>query len=458
MKQKSKGLTYKIWIYLALFLTFVIALIWIFQVTLLDSFYEYRTSRRINKISVMTSLYYNKDKDVSFYDKLAYNNNACIEIDRGGETLYSSNKQRGCLLTDSGTYKTDFINSNKESMTYKLVNPVLDNKTLISAIKLDDTTYAYINVSLEPTDPAISVIREELVFITIIIYLSSFVLAYFISKRLSTPILKINNLAKNMSKGDFDTPIEVNENIEEIDELSDTLNQTRMELAKINETRKDLLLNVSHDLKTPLTMIQAYAEMARDLNKDDIEKRTDNLNIIIEESVRLNELVNNILELSKSEANLDNLKIEEFNLTKEIKVILDRFSYLRENEGYSFIFDTEKDYIVRADKNKINQVIYNLLINAINYTGSDKLVTISIEEYKKYLRVKITDTGKGIKKSEIDKIWDKYYSNEKNHKRNKIGTGLGLSIVKNILIKHGFKYGVTSKIDKGTTFYFDINI
>lgn len=458
MKQKTKGLTFKIWIYLALFLTLIIAFIWIFQVALLNSFYEYRTNRLVEKMATLTSHYYNKEKNTSYYDKLAYNNNACIEIERDSELLYSSNMQRGCLITDNYSYKTDFLNSNKNNMMYKLVNPVLDNKTLIYAIKLDEDTVAYINVSLEPTDPAISVIREELVFITIIIYLSSFILAYFISKRISTPILKINNMAKKMSKGDFDTPIVVNENIDEINELSDTLNQTRLELSKINETRRDLLLNVSHDLKTPLTMIQAYAEMARDLNKNDEEKRTENLNVIIDESMRLNELVNNILELSKSEANLDNLKIEEFNLTKEIRVILDRFSYLREKENYNFIFDVEKDYLIKADKTKIDQVIYNLLINAINYTGDDKKVIISIEEYKKYLRVKITDTGKGIKKEELDKIWDKYYTNEKNHKRNKIGTGLGLSIVKNILIKHKFKYGVTSKVNKGTTFYFDINI
>ena len=339
MKQKTKGLTFKIWIYLALFLTLIIAFIWIFQVALLNSFYEYRTNRLVEKMATLTSHYYNKEKDTSYYDKLAYNNNACIEIERDSELLYSSNMQRGCLITDNYSYKTDFLNSNKNNMMYKLVNPVLDNKTLIYAIKLDEDTVAYINVSLEPTDPAISVIREELVFITIIIYLSSFILAYFISKRISTPILKINNMAKKMSKGDFDTPIVVNENIDEINELSDTLNQTRLELSKINETRRDLLLNVSHDLKTPLTMIQAYAEMARDLNKNDEEKRTENLNVIIDESMRLNELVNNILELSKSEANLDNLKIEEFNLTKEIRVILDRFSYLREKENYNFIFD-----------------------------------------------------------------------------------------------------------------------
>ncbi len=459
MKQKTRKLTYKIYIYLALFLTLIIAFIWILQVSFLDIFYEYSTNRTIEKIAFKTNYYYEKGKDITLLDKVAYESNACIEIERDNVIIYSSNKQRGCLVGESDdTYKLDFVYSNKNTMTYKLINPILNNKTLINAIKLDEDTYAYINLSLEPTDPAINIIREELVFISVIIYLSSFILAYFISKRISTPILKINKLAKKMSKGDFDTPIVVNENIEEIKELEETLNQTRLELSKINETRKDLLANVSHDLKTPLTMIEAYAEMARDLNKDNEEKRTENLNIIIEESERLNELVNNILELSNSEANMDVLNKEEFNLTKEIKMILDRFNYLKEKENFNFIFEAKKDYIVKADKSKINQVIYNLLINAINYTGSDKKVIVDIEEKKKYLRLKITDTGKGIKKEEIDKIWNKYYKNEKNHQRNKLGTGLGLSIVRNILIKHNFKYGVISKPGKGSTFYFDINI
>ena len=91
MKQKTKGLTFKIWIYLALFLTLIIAFIWIFQVALLNSFYEYRTNRLVEKMATLTSYYYNKEKDTSYYDKLAYNNNACIEIERDSELLYSSN-------------------------------------------------------------------------------------------------------------------------------------------------------------------------------------------------------------------------------------------------------------------------------------------------------------------------------------------------------------------------------
>lgn len=116
------------------------------------------------------------------------------------------------------------------------------------------------------------------------------------------------------------------------------------------------------------------------------------------------------------------------------------------------------EYTINADKQKIEQVIYNLISNAINYTGKDKKITVKIEDKKSYIRVYIIDTGKGIDKEELDLIWDKYYKNEKNHTRNKVGTGLGLSIVKNILIKHGYNYGVESTKGKGTKFYFDINI
>lgn len=420
----------------------------------------------VEKLALKTKAYYLKNKDITYYDRLSYDNNACIQIIQNTETIYSSNgTRRGCLYTKdenteiTNTYITDFANSGVFRRTYKIVNPTLNNNTIVSAIKLDEETYGFINISLEPTDPAIGIIREELIFITIGVFISSFILAYFLSKRIVAPILKINKRAKEMAKGDLDTPFEVGENIKEIKELSETLNQTKEELSKINETRKDLLANVSHDLKTPLTMIKAYAETARDLNSNNKQKREENLNIIIEETERLNTLVNDILELSKSESNMDSLIKEKFNLTELIETIIHRFDYLREQEGYTFIHNHKNDIIINADKNKIEQVIYNLIINAINYTGKDKKIIIQTEETKKHtIRVSITDTGKGINKEEIEKIWEKYYKSEKNHQRNKIGTGLGLSIVKNILIKHGYNYGVESKKGKGTKFYFDVNI
>ena len=127
-------------------------------------------------------------------------------------------------------------------------------------------------------------------------------------------------------------------------------------------------------------------------------------------------------------------------------------------EQYKFILDLPKKVIIKADREKINQVIYNLLNNAINYTGKDKLVKIRVTKEDADYLVEIIDTGKGIKKEEIPFIWDKYYKNDKNHQRNVVSTGLGLSIVKEILNKHNFEYGVKSEINKGSTFYFKINI
>ena len=202
-------------------------------------------------------------------------------------------------------------------------------------------------------------------------------------------------------------------------------------------------------------MIKAYAEMVRDLTYKDEEKRNNNLNTIINETDRLNLLVNDILDLSALQSN-NTLECEEFDLIQIVKQIISRFNILIEKENYCFIFDPPKEeIIVYADKKRIYQVIYNLINNAINYTGDDKKVFIEVKEFAKAYRVSIKDTGKGIPKDEIKFIWDKYYHNEKKHKRNEYGTGLGLSIVKNILQNHHFKYGVNSS-NKGTTFYFEI--
>ena len=195
--------------------------------------------------------------------------------------------------------------------------------------------------------------------------------------------------------------------------------------------------------------------MVRDLKQSD-EKKENNLNVIIEETDRLTVLVNDIVNLSKLQSNIDDLNIEEFDLTECIKTILKRYDILKEKEGYDFIFKYNKKLLIKADKAKLEQVIYNLINNAINYTGDDNKVFIKIKETKDNIRVEITDTGKGIKPEDLDLICDRYYKSSKKHKRNAFGTGLGLSIVKNVLEHHNFNYGVTSKINKGTTFFFDI--
>ena len=337
----------------------------------------------------------------------------------------------------------------------KLNNPSNNTKSILYNLKLHDNEYIILNTNLEDVDSTTSVLKSQLIYITLIVILLAIVVSIIISKTLNKPIIRITKEAKKLANGNRELNIPES-NIKEIDDLRDSLIYVNHEINKTDELRRDLLANVSHDLKTPLTMIKAYAEMIRDINKDDEEKRNENLNIIIDETDRLTILVNDILNLSKLEANKETLDISEFDLVELVNNIIKKYNIIKETENYNFILNMPKKAIVKGDINKISQVIYNLVNNAINYTGDDLTVTIEVIEKKKTYLVNIKDTGKGIKEEELNIIWDKYYKNEKNHRRNKVGTGVGLSIVKNILESHQFKYGVTSTINKGTTFYFEI--
>ena len=298
-------------------------------------------------------------------------------------------------------------------------------------------------------------LKNQFKFIALVMLIISSVISYFISRRISTPIVKMSKKAIKLSNKNYDVIFDDNTDILEIDELGSTLNKASDELAKTDELRRELMANVSHDLKTPLTLIRAYAEAARDLDYNKKDKREKDLNVIVEETERLTLLVNDILELSKYESNIMELKYEEINLKKLIDSIINKFEILKD-DGFVFKVNCRKDITINSDYSKLERVIYNLVNNAINYTGDDKLVTINVSELGDVIRVEIIDTGDGIDPEDLEIIWDKYRQVDKQHKRNKYGTGLGLSIVKSILTSLDYNYGVDSSKGEGTTFYFEI--
>ena len=455
---KSNSINEEILKYFLLFSIFILIILWLIQFIFFNAFYK---DQKINDIKIVSSklkLYKNKNNFSDIVNTLAFDNSVCIEIDNADyDTIYKSTYfGKGCISNIETTrkYKFDFLNSKENEKTYELINRNFNNKTLVHAIKLDNNTYAFINTSIEPVDGTVKLIRKQLIVISILVLVLSYILAYFISNHISRPINKISKEAKYLATGNFDIDFS-SSNIEEIEELANTLNYAKDELSKTDELRRDLMANVSHDLKTPLTLIKANAEITKDLHINNKDKIKEDMDTIISESDRLTILVNDILTLSKIEKYNDELNIEEFDLIKLIKSILDKYKVLEETEKYKFKFiHKDKKLLVKADKKQLETVIYNFINNAINYTGDDNLVTIKVTNEENIL-VEIIDTGKGIKEEDIPYIWDKYYKNKKKHKRNLIGTGLGLSIVKNILEKHNFKYGVNST-DKGTTFYFEI--
>lgn len=434
------------------------AFLWFFQVVSLNTYYKWYKTKEINNISNKIEKNYASNDDM--LDNLAFNNGICIEVVTNGTTTYISNSfNKGCLLGDASrenNYKDDFVKSHVNRRNYELVNPRFKNKTIISAIHLQEDTYVYVSSSLQPLDSSILILKNQLIYVSLLVLALAFLIGYFISKKISGPMEKIEKSARKMAKGNYDVIFDPGSDIEELQSLARTLDYTRDELSKTDELRRELLSNVGHDLKTPLTMIKAYAEMVRDLSYKDKIKRENHLNTIMEETDRLNLLVNDILDLSRMQSQTVALKLESFDLHIVITNILKRYTILKETEKYSFIYENQESIMVFADRQRMEQVIYNLINNAIQYTGHDNKIFITIEKNEDLVKVSVRDTGKGISKEQQKYIWDKYYHSEKKHKRNAVGTGLGLSIVKNILELHHSQYGVESS-EKGTIFYFTVD-
>ena len=266
--------------------------------------------------------------------------------------------------------------------------------------------------------------------------------------------MKTNGKAVLLANGNYNVRFD-SDGYREIKELNDTLTFAASELNKTEKLRQDLMANISHDLRTPLTMIRGYAELMRDIPGEATEG---NIQIIIDETNRLSNLVTDILDISKLQSGVMELNREGFSITESIKGVLGRYGKLKEQEGYRIEFLYESDVWINADTIKMSQVLYNLINNAINYTGDDRRVTVRQTVNGSMVKIEVEDTGDGIDENDIRLIWDRYYKIDKNHKRPVSGTGLGLSIVKNVLELHGFEYGVDSQKGKGSVFYFEAEI
>ncbi len=455
---KTNSINFKTLLYLIIFSVTILVFLMVSQTLLLKYSYEKYQTKKIKNIAKDIAKY-DSNEVVSELENIAYENSVCIEyyLNTNDKILYNT-LMVGCGLNKNNSQinnlMKDVINSNKDMQYIKLINKSSDTKAILSGIKVANGTI-FVYSPLEDLDGASIVLKGQLLYITLIVIVLACFISYFLSNKITEPITKITKKAKELGEGNYNIEFDSSD-VLEIDELANTLNHVSKDLSKIDTLRRDLMANVSHDLKTPLTMIRAYAEMVRDISYKDKEKREKDLNVIIEETERLNVLVNDILDLSKMQANADELSLEKFDLCEVIKEVMTRYEILKTTEDYKFIIEIPDKAEVNADKKKITQVIYNLINNAINYTGSDKKVIIRLKNTRKEYIFEVEDTGKGIKKEEIPYIWDKYYKKDKKHQRNVVSTGIGLSIVKEILTKHKFDYGVKSTLKKGTTFYFKI--
>ena len=205
-------------------------------------------------------------------------------------------------------------------------------------------------------------------------------------------------------------------------------------------------------------MIRSYAEMIRDLSGDNPKKRNTHLQVIIDESERMSHLVSDMATISAMQTKKIVLEKASFDLSAVSASILASYDIYQEQDGYDFVFNAPKDCIVFADKDRITQVISNLTNNAVKYCGEDKYIALTIRKIGRKYRLEVSDHGPGIKPEELPHVWERYYKTSTNYVRETSGTGLGLSIVKEILMLHNANYGVESKVGKGSTFWFELDM
>ena len=284
----------------------------------------------------------------------------------------------------------------------------------------------------------------------------AFVVSGLVSMVITKPISEVAEKAKELARGNYEVTFE-SETYAclEVKELSEALSHASAEISKADKMQKELIANVSHDFKTPLTMIKAYASMIIEISGDDKEKRNKHAQVIIDEADRLAALVGDVLDLSKLQAGIEQEEFSVFNLSEDVYAVTNRFSFYVETEGYVIKTDIDDDLYTFAARGRVEQVLYNLIGNAINYTGENKTILVRLKKGEDCSHFEVIDTGKGIPPEEIDTIWDRYYRSREAHKRMKRGTGLGLSIVKSILQKYGIRFGVKSEVGKGSCFWVD---
>ena len=464
-----------------LFIVLMVALLWLLQIQLLDQFYRYEKRRTLQNVSASIAGNIDNTSLNTLIERVAEDNSLCVlVVDESMETVYSADTAFSCIIHHLNhrdlrrmvqkleTDGQDFVlfpmqrvrNSGFDRQHFSGPFPLPMNdengEYLVSVQRatLEDGSeyYVLLNTLVTPVTSTVQTIRSELWVLTTALLLIGFLLSTILSRKISLPIIQTTEAARALSQGEY-TPIFDANAYREIAQLNRQLSQAARDLRKVEETQRELIANISHDLRTPLTLIEGYVEVMQDIPG---ENTPENLQVILDETHRLTTLVNAVLDYSKSQNAAPEENTQRFSLTGSIREILTRYSKLTEQDGYVIRFQQQGEAFVQADPLKISQVVYNLINNALTYTGDDKIVTITQTIRDGHVRISVTDTGEGIEPEELPYIWNRYYRGKKPHKRAAVGTGLGLNIARSILDGYGMDYGAESTVGKGSTFWFEM--
>ena len=498
MKKKQnpfKSVRVKLFFTLSLVILLIILFLILVNNFVFGQFYLYSKKQTLKSVYQTVNNYYNKEESGDIetqLEQIAIQNNFDILIrnNQNNVNVYTSNKDfystfgqmnemtsrfntgAGEIIEQGNKFVIKKIKDSKNGITYVLLASTLDNGYLL-----------YIRIPITAIQESVKISNNFLYLMAGFTILIAAVIVSYVTRRFTDPILELNNIAKKMANLDFshkykisDTDDEINNLGKSINAMSDTLEKTIKQLrstnielekdieekSKIDEMRKSFISDVSHELKTPIALIQGYSEgLLENVNSDE-ESRKFYAEVILDETNKMDKLVKQLLELMKLEYGKREFNDTKFNIVEVEKEVIRKSKVMLEEKQVNVKMDETSEINVLADDFYIEQVITNYITNAIKHIKEiegNKIIQIEneVNVEKNKVRVKVFNTGDNISDENINRIWNRFYKIDEARNRNDGGTGIGLSVVKAIMNNYGNSYGVINKED-GVEFYFDLNL
>ena len=489
--RRSLGIRGQLMWFLCFICLFLLGLFWFLSTQLLEPLYtKHIETQLINQAdSIVTrldaalaegdelsswsfgQLYVNSN----FFDKLTqelYTNSPlgsfCVDIsDTTLHTVYKIENLAYCNL--HGTYLSDSSNNDKiiatalamrrkcrslGSFVQTLNPPRLSGSAqlLVGRVTEDGSYTVLVTTSLVHVAEAGKVLSTLLPLAAALIFVFAMSAAWLFSEWFTKPLRQLSRAARQMAMGNYAVQVSSNRR-DELGDLAQDFNHMAEEVQRTAQMQRDLLANVSHDLRTPLTLIKGYAETVRDLTGDDKAHRDEQMNIIVDEADRLTALVSSVMELSKVTSGADKCERVHFDMGQLCDEVSERYDAICAQNGWQLKLELpDEELPVYADPDMMQRALHNLLGNAMHHIGADGIFILRASRCTEGVRVEVEDHGPGIAAADLPYIFDRYYRSRSD--AGKQGTGLGLSITKAIFQQHGFRFGVQSTVGKGTTFWF----
>ena len=376
--------------------------------------------------------------------------------------------------------KKEHFGKTLETTENYIVYKTQDVKSLLEYVELvgslQDGSVIVVRSPIESIRESADLANKFLVYIGIIAIGLGGLLVWFFSNKIARPIKELAALSQKMADLDFNARYtsggenEIGVLVNNFNAMSERLEKTISELKsannklqkdieqkeKIENMRTEFLGNVSHELKTPIALIQGYAEGLKEGISEDVESREFYCDVIIDEASKMNLMVRNLLTLNQLEFGDDGLTIERFDITALVRGVLSSCELLFQQAGATVDFIADDSIYVWADEFKTEQVVRNYITNAINHVENEKRIEIRIISKEDVVRVTVFNSGKPIPEEDVEKLWDKFYKVDKSHTRQYGGNGIGLSIVKAIMESFHRDYGVTN-FENGVEFWFELD-